>query len=215
MPTRAPTRVGFQAVDPVRGGTTALLEGGFPVEPEEVDAFVAEVARRLPGVDLALIGGSVPDPAADDLVRRCLDLCTAAGVPCWVDSYGPAMDRALAAARPPRVVKPNREEFGSGRGWRACPEIHVTDGPNPILVHLPGRRLRVRPPAVREVNPIGSGDSYVAGLAHARLSGWPLEEQLSYAAAAGAANAARADVARVGPEDIRALSPGVCVEEDG
>jgi fructose-1-phosphate kinase PfkB-like protein len=37
----------------------------------------------------------------------------------------------------------------------------------------------------------------------------PFEQQLRYAAAAGAANAARADVARISPAEIQALVDGV------
>jgi fructose-1-phosphate kinase PfkB-like protein len=54
-------------------------------------------------------------------------------------------------------------------------------------------------------NPVGSGDCYLAALAHARLTGMALTDQLRYAAAAGAANAARIDIARIAPADIRAL----------
>ena len=41
-------------------------------------------------------------------------------------------------------------------------------------------RFRVTPPRIVELNPIGSGDCYVAALAHARLRGLSLREQLRY-----------------------------------
>jgi fructose-1-phosphate kinase PfkB-like protein len=56
-----------------------------------------------------------------------------------------------------------------------------------------------------EVNGIGSGDCWLAGYAHGRLSGWDIPRSLAWAAAAGAANAARAEVARIGPEDVKPL----------
>jgi tagatose 6-phosphate kinase len=187
------------------GGNTSLLENGFAVTPGELGALVQQVRTALAGVDLVCIGGSVPDPSCNGLYRMVLDACAQAGVPCWVDSYGPAMDEALAHSHPPGLVKPNRQEYGRGRPWLSSPEMHLTDGGNEIRVRHPEGRYRVVPPKVAEVNPVGSGDCYLAALAHARLSGAPLVDQLRYAAAAGAANARRADVARISPAEIQAL----------
>ena len=187
------------------------MEQGPTIEPTEVGALVAHVRARLAEVDLVIISGGVPSATCNDLYRVLLDTCHQAGKPCWVDGYGPAMDAALAGPHPPALVKPNREEFGaegdkSGRRWVVSNEVHLSDGSSEVHVMTPSGRFRVVPPKIYELNPIGSGDCYVAALAHARLAGQPLTEQLKYAAAAGAANAARRDVARIGPEDIARLA---------
>lgn len=208
--TAARLRVGFQVIEP-GGRTGAVIEDGFAVTAAEADALLAELRRRLPA-DLVIVSGSVPDPAVSELHRRICGVCAAAGVPCWVDAYGAAMRAALAGEHPPLLAKPNAEEYGTEpKPWLAVRELHLTDGAHTIIVRAPEGRYRVVPPAVAEINPIGSGDSYLAALAHARLSGLDLPAQLAYAAAAGAANAARADVARIGPEDIKPLVGGVTV----
>jgi fructose-1-phosphate kinase PfkB-like protein len=203
-PTAARTRIGFICLDQGDArGNTSVMEGGFAVTSEELGALVTQMRRLVIGADLCLVGGSVPDPSCAPLYRLVLEVCHQAGVPCWIDAYGPAMDQALAAAHPPELAKPNREEYGAdGRPWLACRELHLSDGPREVHVRHPQGRFRVAPPTLEECNPVGSGDCYLAALAHARLAGWPLAEQLRYAAAAGAANAARADVARIGPADI-------------
>ena len=61
------------------------------------------------------------------------------------------------------------------------------------------------PPTIRQINPVGCGDCYFAGLAHGWLTGFSWEERLRYAAAAGAANALRQDVAMIGPEEVGPL----------
>ena len=200
-------RIGFLAVDATRGETTSLLESGFAVAPAEVGRLLDRVRGLIQGADLVIAAGSVPDPAVDGLYRLVLDACHHANVPCWIDAYGPAMDRALAGAHPPQLAKPNAAEYGPEphTRWNACRELHRTDGGGTVRVRHPDGRCRVTPPVVTEVNPVGSGDCYLAGLAHARLAGLPLADQLAYAAAAGAANAARADVARIGPADIAPL----------
>jgi len=203
-PTAARTRVGFCVADE-QGGTSAALESGFTVEPAELAMLTREVIARLRGCDLVIACGSVPDATCTPLYRLVLAACAEAGVTCWVDSYGPAMREALTGGHPPAVAKPNREEYDRDRAWLACPELHLTDGAQELRVRHAEGRFRVVPPTVAEINPIGSGDCYLAALAHARLSGFALVDQLRYAAAAGAANAARADVARIGPADITAL----------
>lgn len=207
-PTAARTRIGFQAIQ--GGSATALIEGGFAVSAAECGQLVERVRRWLPLADLVIASGSVPDPSCDGLYRVLADSCAHAGRPFWLDAYGPACLAALRGAHPPALVKPNREEYGAqggepGSPWLLAPEQHLSDGAAQVVVRTPQGRFRVTPPAITQANPIGSGDCYLAGLAHARLSGLPLPAQLAYAAAAGAANAARPDVARIGPEDIAAL----------
>jgi len=59
--------------------------------------------------------------------------------------------------------------------------------------------------------PTAPGKPGLGGGPGGHTSGFDLPAQLAYAAAAGAANAARADVARIGPEDIRPLVGAVTV----
>ncbi len=210
----AATRVGFQLID--GASVSAVMARGFPVTASECGSLLSRVRSLLGAARLVLIGGSTCHSAADGLYRQLADACAHAGVPCWIDAYGPAMAAALAGAHPPALGKPNREEYAAlgEKTWLACRELHVTDGAEPVRVLHPEGRLRVTPPRVRERNATGSGDCYLAGLAHARLAGMPLEQQCRYAAAAGAANSARADVAAIAPEDIAALLDQVAVEAE-
>jgi fructose-1-phosphate kinase PfkB-like protein len=203
-----PTRRGFQAIG--RGGAvTTLMERGPAVGPDEQEALVRQVVRRARDAALVIVGGAPPAGCAM-LYRQLAEALAATRVPCWIDAYGPAMAEVLAGPVPPALAKPNREEYGEDhRPWLAVRELHLTAGPGQIRVRHPQGLFSVHPPPVREVNATGSGDCYLAGLAHARLSGYGLEAQLRYAAAAGAANAARDDVASIGPEEIEALQAAV------
>jgi tagatose 6-phosphate kinase len=205
VPTAARTRTGFLCMHP-GGGKTSLLENGFQVSAQEQLQLVAQCERLLAGTQLVVIGGSVPDPSCVALYRLILEACARAQVPCWVDAYGAVMDEALGSRHPPALVKPNLAEYGTNhRRWLPASELHLTDGGNEIRVRHPEGRFRVQPPRVLERNPVGSGDCYLAALAHGRSCGWDLYTQLRYAAAAGAANAASGQVARITPEEISAL----------
>jgi len=203
--TAARLRIGFQIAEQ-QAGTVACIEEGFRVTTDERERFVAAVTAALRGAELCIISGSVPDLGMDDIYRRMADAAAAAGVPCWIDSYGKAMLAALAGANPPALAKPNKQEYGGDpQPWLAARELHLTDGAGQVTVRAPEGRWRVAPPAVSEANPIGSGDCWLAGYAHGRLSGWDIPRALAWASAAGAANACRVEVARIGPEDIKPL----------
>lgn len=205
--TAARLRIGVQLAD------GALIEDGFAVRAEEGERLLAAIAAALSGCDLVIVSGSLPDPGLAGLYPAILAACAAAGVPCWLDSHGPGAEAALSAPVLPRLAKPNRQEYEAAPArWQRVRELQVTDGAAGAWVRAPEGRWRVQPPAVVEVNPIGSGDCWLAAYAHAWLSGWPMAERLRWAAAAGAANAARADVAAIGESEIRPLLASVRVE---
>lgn len=210
--TAAPVRMGFMASCGTDEHPTTVFPNGFPVTDAECGSLLDRVEALLDSVRLVIASGSVPDPVADDLYLRLLALCERRSVPCWLDAYGPAMGRALEGSAAPYLCKPNREELVHSSHWHRARELHITDGDGPIEVDDPSGRWRVIPPAIRQVNPIGSGDCYVAGLVHGWLAGMSMEDRLRYAAAAGAANALRQDVAMIGPDDIAPLLDGVVVE---
>lgn len=211
--TVAPIRVGFMASCNRRTHPTTVLPNGFPVTPGECAALRSRVGEMLGRVRLAIISGSVPDPAADSLYAELLALCRSAGTPCWLDAHGQSLIQALDGVCPPTLAKPNREEFGQSRRWDRIDELHITDGDQPVAVdRRGGGRWQIIPPPLQQVNPVGSGDCYLAGLAHGWLLDWPVEERLRFASATGAANALRQDVALITPEEIMALIGAVTVK---
>lgn len=212
--TEARLRVGFMA----QGGCdtrhpTTVLPAGFPVTLAECKTLLLKIDSMLGSARLVIASGSVPDPVADGFYVELLALCKRRSVPCWLDAYGPAMGSALAGPIAPNLSTPNREELASGIHWGRVEELHITDGANPVEVNSRTEgHWRVMPPTIQQVNPIGSGDCYLAGLAHGWLSGFNFEQRLRYAACAGSANALRQEVAMVSPAEVEALLGQVRVD---
>ena len=210
--TAAPIRVGFMASSPLDQHPTTVLPNGFPVTRDECGLLLKRVRERLDQVQLVIISGSVPDPMADSLYADILELCQQAAMPCWLDAHGLALTQALETGLPVALAKPNREEYAQSCHWNQVKELHITDGEGPIEVQsLKQGNWRVIPPDIRQVNPVGSGDCYLAGLAHGYLLGWPMHQRLVFASAAGAANALENDVAMIRPDDIQSLMAQVNV----
>jgi fructose-1-phosphate kinase PfkB-like protein len=213
VPTTAPVRVGFMATACDLNHPTTVFPSGFAVTTDEYHALLERIEAWSASVRLVIASGSVPDPVTEGLYAELLELCHRRGLPCWLDAYGPAMRRALEGPVAPTLAKPNRQEHQPGFRWDRVEEMHITDGAGTILVDSrTGGHWRVAPPAIRQINPIGSGDCYLAGLAHGWLEGWDTERRLRYAAAAGSANACHPEVATITPGDVEPLLPHVSVE---
>jgi len=210
-PTAHSIRVGFVTVA-ISTGATSVFAEGFPVTSAEVEIFIETIDRFIPDADLLLVGGSVPDPVTcGGLLVSILELAAQHGCPCWVDSYGSPMQLALACSHPPALCKPNASEVETAADWKLSKELHITHGAMPVKVFHPDGAFEILPPTVKERNAIGSGDCYLAALAHARLTGETLERQLRFAVAAGAANAASSGIADIQLRDIIDLLPHVSV----
>lgn len=212
--TASPLRVGFMASGRESDHPTTVFPNGFTVTAEECHSLLATVAAHLDQVRLVIAAGTVPDPIANDLYRDLLALCAQHRVPCWMDAHGACMTQALNGPVVPALAKPNRQEWAKSTGWERVDELHISDGANPVeVIHRREGRFRVIPPLIRQINPIGSGDCYVCGLAHGWLTGQPWQERLRLAAAAGAANALRQDVAMIPLDEVLALVEQVRVEK--
>jgi fructose-1-phosphate kinase PfkB-like protein len=210
--TLAPVRVGFMASSSHQDHPTSMLPNGFPVTTAECDTLLRQIDSLLPHVRLVIISGSVPDDSAEDLYLSVLALGRRAGVPCWLDAHGSALVKALAGPIAPDLAKPNREEYAQSTEWDRVPELHITDGGGIVEVHSRSEgSWQLIPPTIQQVNPIGSGDCYVAGLAHGWLQGLPLDQRLALASSAGAVNALRQDVAMILPHEIDLLISEVTV----
>ncbi len=197
--TTARLRVGFLARE-----HTGMLENGFTVRDEEKQSCLNTVISLLPQADLVICSGSIPDLSCTTLYAHILQACQQAVTPCWIDSYGPALDAALAYG--PDLIKPNAEELAQlSVTIPSTTEIHITNGHKAIQISKEKEHYTVQPPLIKTVNAVGSGDSYIAALAHARLSKMPLTEQYQYAAAAGSCNAAQMSIADMSPADIQTM----------
>lgn len=223
------SRTCYAFTDPETGVVTELRERGPELGPEDVARFKARYDRLLAGAELVTISGSVPPGVEPEIYRYLIERARSCQVRVVLDSSGQPLREALVAR--PYVVKPNRAELA---GWVGRPletEADVleaarrmrTAGPEWVLVSLgaDGALLvgpdgagawRAVPPQVAALNPVGSGDSAVAGLACGLVRGLGPEELLRQAVACGTANARTAGVADVDPAEVERLARRVRVE---
>lgn len=223
----SPTRTITTILEEPRLPQTAFYEPGSRVTNEERAKLAETVKHALGDSKVVTFNGSVSDPNIKEIYRDLIPVAKAAGAITILDSEGPAFPLGVEAI--PHMVKPNVEEAEEVVGfvldsdaarWRAIDFFHekgielvaLSLGHEGALVSRGGERLRVMPPPIREINPVGSGDCMLAGYAIGLLEEMPLEEMAVLAAAAGAANAMVWDVANLTQADIDKLTPQITVQ---
>jgi 1-phosphofructokinase family hexose kinase len=226
--TEAPTRV-ILTVRTATDDQTAFFDPDPDIRDEEAEALHRGVERALSdgGVELLTLSGSSPSPATHQLYSDLIAMARSRKVPVLLDTYGPALDAVWGFW--PEILKLNRREaacalgdsslptddaiFGLLRDWaRHGVQVGVvTDGPHAILVHARGTRYRIVPPRIEVVNPIGSGDCLLAGLADGLLAGLETEALLRRGVACAVANALTWDAGDIDPEEIRRLEDEIDV----
>jgi tagatose 6-phosphate kinase len=223
--TAGPLRTCTTLIEGDAQRATELVEEAPPLSAAELAELQQAFAAAAQDGEPVVLTGSLPRgvPAAFYLAR-----CREARGPVVLDARGPELLAALAAR--PRVVKPNREELGRTLGreltgevgtWAAMAALQtagaqavlVSDGPRPALLAEGPRRFRLQPPALRPLNPIGSGDCLAAGLALGLLRGLPLHAAARLGLAMAAANAEVMLPGALTPARVRALEAAVRVEE--
>ncbi len=185
------------------GGQTEILEPGPIIQEEEQVAFLNSFAELVPQADLIVASGSLPRNLPGDFYARLLKMSMKKKF--FLDSSGAAMQRGFE--QKPYLIKPNQNEVQKlaqreiktlvdGKElllkWRAegiaCPLISLGDK-GALFVDNDERVWQAVPPAINPRNTVGSGDSFVAGMAVGLKRGYQRREQVALAISCGTSNA--------------------------
>ena len=173
------------------GNPTEFLESGPTGSADELAAVTDNYRDLVANADCVTISGSLPRGVDAGYYAELVRIAAEAGKPVLLDTSGAALDAALAAPVKPTLVKPNLTEINAllgtsfttdeagalGDAVAADPRfagiswVVVTMGGAGAVAFHEGRRYRVTTPPIAAVNATGSGDSTIAGFAHAIAAG--------------------------------------------
>jgi len=226
----APTRECVTVIDELDRTITELVQESAAVDVADYESLQNVIARHLPQCLALVMSGTLAPGGKVDFYAACVKSARTAGIMAVVDAQGPPLLEALAAG--PTLIKPNRSELAAtvGRALadeaalvkamhevqeRGAERVVVTGGAEPTLA-LEGEKLwRISSPRITAVNPIGSGDSFTAGLVWRLLRGDDLGEAARWGAAAGAANALSPMPGELELKDVNRLAGEVLKERLG
>ena len=209
------------------GAQTEVLEPGPEVEPAEQKAFLKKYEALAQKAEVIVGAGSLPRRIAPAFYRTLIGIAQRCGKKFFLDTSGEPL--ALGIAAKPYFIKPNRDEIEALTGRKiesaadaarealcfaaeGVPLTAISLGAAGSVAAFGGRVYRVRAPEIRAVNPVGSGDAFVAGMAVATRRGYGIEEALRFACACGTANALEKESGFVTRRVVEELLPQVTVE---
>ena len=198
------TRTCTIVVDPHSGRSTVVNESGPTVTVENWKQLQRDVLVVAAGAECICVCGSAPPGTQEAFYADFLRGLQQLSIPIWVDASGMTLRAAVAV--PGVGIKVNHEEIGALVGRpieNAQDALEVAQtlrkgGANMVIVTLGASGAVIahedgqwwaKPPTIRAVSGVGSGDSFTAGFAVAATNGETMPEALRWAAAAGAANA--------------------------
>ncbi|EAV1661744.1 hexose kinase [Klebsiella variicola] len=191
------------------GFQTEILESGPVVSASEQDNFLNLYSRLLDKADIVIISGSLPVGIPKYFYHELVTLSQRKNKKVLLDCTGICLSSALSGSAVPYLIKPNKEEFEKLTGesleiysvksfinivntdekLRTIPWIVVSLGKDGAFAKVNDEYFRVTVPEIRAVNPVGSGDSTIAGLAIGLKNHEPAEAILKRAMTFGMLNA--------------------------
>lgn len=210
------------------GSQTEILEPGPTVTQEEQEAFLAKYQELLSKATVVAASGSMPKGLPVDFYGQLINLARKAGKPFLLDTSGEALIQGIKAQ--PYFVKPNNDEIKVlvGAELRSDEDIvHVLqkfmeDGIKLPVISLGAQGsmagynqhvYKITVPKIQCKNPVGSGDSFVAGIAVGIERGMAMEDVLSLGAACGTANAMEDESGFVRKEVVEELFPQIKIQQ--
>ena len=184
---------------------TELVEEAGALRAREVARVISAYDAALRKARLVVLTGTVPPGCGDDFYARLIAKARAGGVPVLVDAQARQLANAVRAR--PWLVRINRDAFAAvpKLDRRGVEWFVISDGARPVTVAHDREAFRLKPPRVRAINSVGSGDAMMAGIACGLWRGQSMREAVRLGIACGAANALTLTPGMVRQSDVKKL----------
>lgn len=199
---------------------TEILEPGPEVKISEQDEFIKKYTELIKDSDIIVASGSLPRNIPKDFYGKLIKMANDLGKKFLLDTSGDLLKEGIKAK--PFFIKPNKDEIEALTGRKIesvedaiaeIKEFHrqgielvvISLGSDGSVAGYNNKFYKVNVPKVNAVNPVGSGDSYVGGIAVALQRGYNIEDMLKYASACGTANALEEETGFVNKNTVEDL----------
>ncbi len=190
-----------------QGKQTEILEAGPTFSTEEELGFINHYKTLIKDVSVITISGSLPQGLDNDFYTKLIKIAKEYEVPVLLDTSGKALLHSLKNSHAkPFLIKPNQHEISDLLQKPVATNFHelkqdlenpIFEGIEWIVVSLGADGAFVKHnnlyykadiPTINVINPVGSGDSTVAGLAAGLNQQLSDEEIIAYAMTTGILN---------------------------
>ena len=206
---------------------TEILEPGPIVTNEEQNKFLDKYQSLIKNCNIIVASGSVPKNIPKNFYKTLIEIAKTHNKKFLLDTSGDLLKEGLEAK--PFFIKPNKDEIEALTGRKILSvndaideikEFHkkgidlvvISLGKDGSIAGFNGKFYKVTVPKVNAINPVGSGDSYVAGIAIGLQKNLSIENILKYASACGTANAMEEETGFVSENVVNDLLNRISVD---
>ncbi|MGO2603866.1 MAG: hexose kinase [Alkalibacterium gilvum] len=214
-----------------KGKQTEVLESGPVISEEEGQAFLKHLQTLLDDVKVVTISGSLPKGLPDDYYIDVIKKCNEKKIDVVLDTSGNVLKNVLASPVKPFAIKPNMEELEGlfseakditeetiasvlqSEAFKGITCVLVSNGSKGSFVKWGEKTYKLGIPKVDAINPVGSGDATVAGLASALHKQKSIEEAMKTAMTTGVLNALNEKTGFIDADNFASIFSQITVEE--
>lgn len=222
------TRTNVSIVSAENGQYVKVNEPGPTITEDDLAHLTKMIHNRVEAGDWWVLAGSLPPGVAPDYYAELINIIQSAGAKVFLDTSGEALRHNCAAS--PLLVKPNDEEaheltglpVGTMQEVAAAGKAIAGMGPTSVIISLgkegavlvdKGKAWLAASPQIVAANPVGAGDSMVAGIIWGLSRGDSLQDALCKGIACGAATASQKGTSVGSLEQVNQLLAKVQIQE--
>lgn len=196
---------------------TEILEPGPEIGDLELSTFLEKYNMLIRKSSVVVASGSIPQNLPKDIYKNLIKVARENDRKVLLDTSGELLNKGIESK--PFFIKPNKDEIEDIMGRKVettddilkeIDEFHkkgiefvvISLGKDGSIAGYKGEKYRVSVPKVHAVNPVGSGDAFVGGIAVGIERGYNIEKMLKFASACGTSNALEEETGVVNKDDI-------------
>lgn len=211
------------------GKQTEILEAGPTISPAEREEFINKLDEISQGCKVISMSGSLPKGLDASFYKDIISYGKKKGIFVAVDTSGQTLKDVVNADIKPDLIKPNETEVADLLGEEITKDnikdalkksplseieyVIVSLGSEGAVVKAGDRIFKASVPRVEAVNPVGSGDSSLAGAIFAISKDKKPEEVIKTSMTCGLLNVLTEEIAHIEIEKFDKYYEQILVEE--
>ena len=228
--TKSETREASLIIEEDENRITTFFGPNSLVTKAEADEFKLKMKKMIENCAIVVFSGSSPCKETDDIFPYGIETANEYDKISICDTYGSHFQNCIDKS--PTIIHNNLHEVERSVGLKLAGEneildylhklykkeikqVYLTNGNNPVYAGNFDFIYKAECPKVTQLDPTGSGDSFVAGIAYGLHNALTFEETFRTAISLGAANASGWEMCSVKLEDIALLKDEIKIETVG
>ncbi len=214
--TKTETRSASIIVESKKSRVTSYFGLNPEVAENEVNEFIDKMRKMITNCSIVIFAGSSPCETANEIFPAGIEFANKEDKISILDTYGGHLQNCLKKI--PFAVHNNTDEIRTSLNIKLDSEeamieylnslynsgiklSFLTDGRKPAYLSKFDFHYKILPPKIEVKDSTGSGDAFVAGIAHGLENNLVFEDMVLNAASLGAANAAELEVCNLSKEE--------------